>query len=636
MAVPPPVSDESRRTLSLEWKLPLVMTCGIAAALAALLFSAYFVLRQRSEGIWRDRLGHAIGEIARDVAGSLKQRSAQLAEVAQDESVRRIAAAPQSTANYDIAAARAALGHLMTPGDTTRPVELWNARGRRILVVGPELPTGDRFSRIISSDTAATAQSPPDSVRFSPLEQSGSRVRYWAIAPVVVNRTPIGYIVQPRYLAEQREYVRTVREFMREDVDLYLRNANGSLWVAAPDSATTPPVQGDSSSRGAIHIRPNAVRMFAEETPIVGAPWVAVIEASEAAIMGPRVYSAIRLLAGLSVLVVLVGGLLSWIVGRRITRPLVQLAGAAESVSRGTYSPVVASGSDEIGRLAASFAAMSKEMMAARAELEKRATEADTARPEAEEANRSKSDFLAMMSHELRTPLNAIGGYAQLLSMGIHGPLNDGQRNALERIDRNQAHLLTLITDLLSFARIDAGRIQYDIRDVAVHDALANLETLIAPQLQSRALKFTYRPCPTGLYVRADTDRLSQVLLNLLGNAIKYTPDGGAVLLACDFDSARVRIHVRDTGRGIPADRITYIFEPFVQGERALNRPDDGVGLGLAISRELATAMHGELMVQSEVGRGSMFTLVLPRADGPAATAASRDSEREPRAEATV
>jgi hypothetical protein len=297
MAVPPPVSDESRRTLSLEWKLPLVMTCGIAAALAALLFSAYFVLRQRSEGIWRDRLGHAIGEIARDVAGSLKQRGIQLAEVAQDESVRRIAAAPQSPANYDIAAARAALGHLMTPGDTSRPVELWNARGRRILVVGPELPTGDRFSRIIS-DTAATAQSPPDSVRFSPLEQRGARVRFWAIAPVVANRTPVGYIVQPRYLAEQREYLRTVREFMREDVDLYLRNANGSLWVDALDSATTPPVQRDSSDGGAIHIRPNAVRMFAEEAPIVGAPWVAVIEASEAAIMGPRVYSAIRLLAG--------------------------------------------------------------------------------------------------------------------------------------------------------------------------------------------------------------------------------------------------------------------------------------------------------------------------------------------------
>jgi signal transduction histidine kinase len=634
MAVLPPVSDESRRTLSLEWKLPLVMTCGIAAALAALLLSAYFVLRQRSESIWRDRLGHAISEIARDVGGSLKQRRAVFAEVAEDESVRRVASAPQSPSSRDVAAARTALARLSAPGDTSRPVELWSANGRRILVVGPELPAGDRFSRIVS-DTAASAESPADSVRFSPLEQSGSRVRFWAVAPVVVDRQPVGYIVQPRYVAGQREYVRSVREFVREDVDLYLRNANSSLWVAAPDSATTAPVRRDSSSRGLVHIRPNGVRMLTEEAPIAGAPWVAVIEASEGSIMAPRVFSAIRLLAGLSVLVVLVGAVLSWIVGRRITRPLVQLAGAAESVSRGTYSPVVASGSDEIGRLAASFDAMAKEMMAARRELEKRATEADTARQEAEEANRSKSDFLAMMSHELRTPLNAIGGYAQLLTMGIHGALNESQLNALDRIDRNQAHLLTLITDLLSFARIDAGRIQYDIRDVAVHDALANLETLVAPQLQSRALKFTYRPCPPELYVRADPDRLSQILLNLLGNAIKYTPDGGAVLLACEADSARVRVHVRDTGRGIPADRLAHIFEPFVQGERALNRPDDGVGLGLAISRELATAMHGELMVKSVVGRGSMFTLELPRAEGPATTTASGGA-REPRAEATV
>jgi signal transduction histidine kinase len=137
------------------------------------------------------------------------------------------------------------------------------------------------------------------------------------------------------------------------------------------------------------------------------------------------------------------------------------------------------------------------------------------------------------------------------------------------------------------------------------------------------------------LYARADGDRLSQILLNLLGNAIKYTPDGGAVSLSCDFDESHVRIHVRDTGAGIPADRLTYIFEPFVQGERALNRPHEGVGLGLAISRELAAAMHGELSVLSEVGRGSTFSLTLPRGDGPGPLPMSGRSV-ESRAEATV
>jgi signal transduction histidine kinase len=619
MAVPASVSDESRRTLSLEWKLPLVMTCGIAAALAVLLLSAYVVLRNRSEAIWRDRLGHAIREITRSVDESLAQRRTVFQQAARDESVQRVVVAAQQSAptSPDVAAARAALGRLITPGDSLRPVELWTVRGRRILVIGPELPVEDRFSRIIAE--AGGGADASDAVRFSSLEKSGSQVRFWVIAPIVADGARAGFILQPRYVTGQRESVRTVREFMRETVDLYLRNADGSLWVAAPDVPSPPPTRRDSSSSGVVNIRPNTGRMLAEEAAIAGTPWIAVIEASEESILAPSVYSAIRMLAGLSALVVLVGAILSWLVGRRITRPLVKLAGAAESVSRGTYHPVVASGSDEIGRLAATFDAMAKEMLAARRELERRANEADTARQEAEEANRSKSDFLAMMSHELRTPLNAIGGYAQLLTMGIHGPLNDGQRNALERIDRNQTHLLTLITDLLSFARIDAGRVHYEIQDVPLHQSLANLEPLIAPQLQSRDLTFSYRPCPAALRVQADSDRLSQILLNLLGNAIKYTPDGGVVSLSCDFDDATVRIHVRDTGAGIPADRLPYIFEPFVQGERALNRPHEGVGLGLAISRELAAAMNGELKVASELGRGSVFTLILPRApNGPA------------------
>ena len=179
---------------------------------------------------------------------------------------------------------------------------------------------------------------------------------------------------------------------------------------------------------------------------------------------------------------------------------------------------------------------------------------------------------------------------------------------------RDMARIGQLITDLLSFARIDAGRVSYDIEELSLHETLASLESLIAPQLESRKLAYAYRPCGTDLMVRADKDRLCQILLNLLGNAIKYTPDGGSVTIACDFDHHRAHIHVRDTGRGIPAERLSQIFEPFVQGDWALNRPSEGVGLGLAISRDLATAMSGELAVTSRVGHGSTFTLTLPRA----------------------
>jgi signal transduction histidine kinase len=219
-----------------------------------------------------------------------------------------------------------------------------------------------------------------------------------------------------------------------------------------------------------------------------------------------------------------------------------------------------------------------------------------------------------MMSHELRTPLNAIGGYAELIELGIHGPVTDAQRNALNRIARSQAHLLTLINDVLNFARVDSGQIQYAVQDVRMHDTLAGLEPLVEPQIAARKLTFQYDACDPTIVAAADADKVRQVVLNLLGNAVKYTPEGGRVTLACEADAKSVRVHVRDTGPGIEPDQLPVIFEAFVQGHRALNRPNEGVGLGLAISRDLARGMGGDVTVQTELGVGSSFTLELPRA----------------------
>ncbi len=235
------------------------------------------------------------------------------------------------------------------------------------------------------------------------------------------------------------------------------------------------------------------------------------------------------------------------------------------------------------------------------------------ARGEAEEANRAKSDFLARMSHELRTPLNAIGGYAELLRMEIQGPLSDAQRDALERVTRNQRHLLALINDILNFARIEKGQITVDLGPVAVHEIVASLEALVAPQLRTKALDYVVTEVDPTLTLRTDGEKVRQILLNLLSNAAKFTPAGGRVTLTVGCDAAQVRIAVHDTGSGIPADRLDEIFEPFVQIERSLARSHEGAGLGLAISRELARALGGELAVASELGAGSTFTLVLPR-----------------------
>jgi PAS domain S-box-containing protein len=254
---------------------------------------------------------------------------------------------------------------------------------------------------------------------------------------------------------------------------------------------------------------------------------------------------------------------------------------------------------------------------------ERRRTEAEraevlererAARAEAEQANRAKMDFLATMSHELRTPLNAIAGYVQLLEMGLHGPVTAAQRDALARVQRSQRLLLALINDILNFAKLEAGRVQIDLRDQPVHTLLADLEQLVEPQVSAKQLRYACGGCDAAIRVRTDAEKVHQILLNLLSNAIKFTDPGGTITVACARAGDDVAIRVRDTGRGIPPDKLEHIFEPFVQLGRSLTAAHEGAGLGLAISRDLARLLGGDITAESAVGAGSTFTLTLPRA----------------------
>jgi len=236
-----------------------------------------------------------------------------------------------------------------------------------------------------------------------------------------------------------------------------------------------------------------------------------------------------------------------------------------------------------------------------------------SARSSAEAANRAKSEFLTTLSHELRTPLNAIGGYAQLLEMGVRGPVTPQQAEDLRRILRSEQHLLGLINELLNFSRVERGDVPFMLARVPVRGCIADVLELIAPQADAKAIAVSIECRDEDLAVLADADKLRQILVNLLTNAVKFTAPGGAVCIECGGEAERVTIQVRDTGVGIPQAKQSVVFDPFVQVHRGTGAPLEGVGLGLAISRGLARGMGGDLTVNSEPGAGSTFELTLAR-----------------------
>jgi signal transduction histidine kinase len=592
------------------------MTGVFASGLLAMLAITYLTLTGRAESIVRDRLSHAVRELAGTAETAVAERAQALRKVARDPPVATALVDPSP---QKIAAARTELNELLSAGSTL-PVELWDTSRRVVASAGVSL--ADSLRPKLQSLDART-----DSAMFSPIRPYSGGLLFWVYTPVRSNGTRVGWVAQARRVSGRKDAEHFVREMLREDVHFNLANADGSYWAAAPGTRIEAPSRRTVSKRGVVYDRGSAVLM-AEETRVRGTPWIMALEIPSASVYG-RPLRTIRLLAWLSLGLLIVGAAALWLVSKRITGPISALTAAAEEVAQNRDDrALTATRGNEIGRLSAAFDEMKRRVNAGQLELEQRVEHSDkvvrelaqtneqlrAAIDEADRTTKAKGDFLAMMSHELRTPLNAIGGYADLIDMGIHGPITDAQRSALKRLGKSKSHLLALIDQVLTFARMNAGHVHYSMEDVNLVEMVNSLEPLIAPQMHQRRITFEPISCDPSPVVRADPEALRQVLLNLLGNAIKFTREGGKVAVECGADDTHARVDVRDSGIGISADRLSLIFEPFVQGDRALSRPTEGVGLGLAISRDLVSAMGGAIRVQSEVGRGSTFTVLLPLA----------------------
>jgi signal transduction histidine kinase len=234
-----------------------------------------------------------------------------------------------------------------------------------------------------------------------------------------------------------------------------------------------------------------------------------------------------------------------------------------------------------------------------------------TARADAEAANQAKSDFLAIMSHELRTPLTAVVGYTELLADEVVGPVNDTQRDHLARVRASSEHLLMLIEDILSFARIEAGREQIRIEEFGLAALLEQAAVIVRPLAEKKGLAFALQGHDSRAIMRSDPQKVRQIIINLLANAVKFTTQG-SVRLAARTSEERVAFEVSDTGPGIAGEHLERVFDAFWQVDQRITRKTGGTGLGLSVARQLARLLGGDVSVRSATGSGSTFTVDLP------------------------
>jgi signal transduction histidine kinase len=609
------------RGLSLRQSLPLLVSGFTAGALLVAGTLAYVEVSRAARAAAEARLENIAIELARLNEVSQAERVALEERVANARVVRAAARGLWT----DTTALVTMLDSLRGPSDGGSPISVMNGDGVPLFSIGSLSPFAPDSDPVPPLEAEAA---------YGRLRPVGDLTLYWRTVPIPgLGDDPIGWIAQRRHIGDPQSGG-LIESLVGTGVTILMGQVADGTWIDLGGAMLEPPPERIRFSEPFSYSRGSGADMLATAAALDGTPWVVVIEMEMARVLArPRAFLHTVAWVGLVLVVVVV--LLAWQVGRRLTIPLQNLVLAADAMASGDYgSRVEGEGDDELARLAGAFNTMAEqvarsdealrhrlqEARALTAKLEEANVLAERAREAAQSANRAKSEFLATMSHEIRTPINAVIGYADLLRKGIPDPPTEHQRDYLRRIDRASRLLISLVNDVLDFSRIESGKLRVDRGVGSAGEAITAARAALEPEAGRKGIELNSR-CSVETRFQGDQRRVQQILLNLLSNAVKFTPSGGSITVSCTEDAdgppggeggpGWVRIDVEDTGIGIAEDQMERIFEPFSQGDAGYTREHGGVGLGLSISRRLASMMLGDLSVESVPGAGSRFTLWL-------------------------
>lgn len=588
---------------SIRGRAALLTSVLVAVALAA--FTWVTVTRVRADLIRRgiERAETTVATLAPQTAQTSQQSLNRLAQVASGAAVRNFLRDPTDLTKA--AVVEAAHSPAVTAVNQEETVSIWDNAGHRLLdaTIGAE------------NRTIPPENGPPSAVGVTPLLAEGDVLFTRSVVEVPADPSRsgerAGYLVVSRAV-RQTARSNVVNRVVGDDAIVLVGNQSGSVWTDLARRVPSPQIDLNQTG-GREFLSADGEPLIGAPATIPGTPWVLLIAFRRAVIVAPA-WQLLGVLIAASIGITIAATLAARALSNRVTEPLAELTRAVQALEQGDYSRrVLAHRQDEVGQLAHAFNAMAQQVEMGRRALEAHAAELSISREAAKRANESKDEFLAVLSHELRTPLNAILGWCQMLKAGVNPP--GGTPHAIAVIERNATAQLRLVEDLLDVSRIVTGHFVLEKGRVDVSGVVNAAVESIEPALRAKRLRIDLKETSRTAvgHVHGDANRLQQAVWNLLSNAIKFTPTDGSIEVTVSVLGSSIEIAVRDTGEGISAAALPLIFDRLQQGDYGTARRHGGLGLGLAIVRQIVELHQGTVSAESEgLGCGATFRIKLP------------------------